>query len=138
MKRKSFLLVLVAVLAGFGAEQQQQTLRGLLGVDSEGRPVLKLPHGEAVRLEGDGPTRAVLGDERLRGRQFEVIGRRLAEGRFEVGPIHLKSMWVIENGKRLLVTYWCPVCSIRTYSPGKCQCCQEETQLDLKEPGDLQ
>jgi hypothetical protein len=135
VNRKRFLLVLVAVLAGFGA--QQQTLRGLLAVDSEGHPVLKLPHGEAVRLEGDSPTRAVLADERLRGRELEVIGRKLAEGRFEVGPIHLKSMWVIENGKRLLITYWCPVCSIRTYSPGKCQCCQEETQLDLKEPAEL-
>lgn len=136
MNRKRFLLVLGAALAGLAAPEPQ-SLRGRLEADSEGRPVLKLPGGEAVRLAGDSPTLAVLGDERLRGRQLEVIGQKLGDGRFEVGPIHLKSMWVIEDGKRLLITYWCPVCSIRTYSPGKCQCCQEETQLDLKEPGDL-
>lgn len=112
-------------------------MRGLLGVDAEGRPVLRPPHGEPVRLEGDVPTLAVLQDKRLHGRQLEVIGEPLGQGRFRVGPIHLKSMWVLQDGKRLLITYWCSVCSIRTYSPGKCQCCQEETELDLKEPGDL-
>jgi hypothetical protein len=136
VKRNRFLLVLAIASVGWGA-QEPQSLRGRLAVGAEGRPVLQLANGDAVPLEGDGPTMAVLGDPRLHGRELEVIGRRLGGGRFEVGPIHLKSMWVLENGKRLLITYWCPVCSIRTYSPGKCQCCQEETQLDLKEPGEL-
>jgi hypothetical protein len=33
-----------------------------------------------------------------------------------------------------VITYWCDVCSIRTYTPGKCWCCQQETTLDLRDP----
>jgi hypothetical protein len=30
-----------------------------------------------------------------------------------------------------LVTYYCDVCSIRYYQPGRCVCCQQETRVDL-------
>jgi hypothetical protein len=33
-----------------------------------------------------------------------------------------------------MVTYWCAVCAIRTFTPGICWCCREETELDLLEP----
>jgi hypothetical protein len=33
-----------------------------------------------------------------------------------------------------MVTYWCEVCAIRTYTPGECMCCQENTELDLRDP----
>jgi hypothetical protein len=42
-------------------------------------------------------------------------------------------MFVHQGGKRLFVTYWCDVCSIRTYTPGLCLCCRKETDLDLRE-----
>ena len=42
-------------------------------------------------------------------------------------------MLVHRDGKKYTISYWCPVCSIRTYTPGKCMCCQEETHLDLEE-----
>ena len=32
-----------------------------------------------------------------------------------------------------MVSYWCEVCSIRTFTPGVCMCCQDETAVDLKE-----
>jgi hypothetical protein len=33
-----------------------------------------------------------------------------------------------------MVTYWCQVSYIRTYAPGECWCCQDDTALDLKDP----
>lgn len=113
-----------------------EALTGTLELE-DGRSVLKTSGGGAIRLEGDAATRAVLADVRLHGRRLEVLGKLLAPDRFEVGPIHLKSMFVLEGSRRLLISYWCDVCAIRTYAPGKCQCCQEETALELR-PADRQ
>ena len=33
-----------------------------------------------------------------------------------------------------MVTYWCEVCAIRSYTPGLCVCCRDETTLDLRDP----
>jgi len=107
------------------------SVRGKLATGE--KPVLKTASGEAVRLFGDKATMKVLHDKRLRDADFEVVGRFRASGEFEVGPIHEKSMFVHKGGKKLLISYWCEVCSIRTYEPGQCMCCQEETELDLKE-----
>lgn len=109
------------------------TLRGKLSQGSGGRPALVTASEGSIFLEGDADTMKVLADRRLHGTDFEVTGERLAANRFRVGPFHTKSMWVLRDGKRLLITYWCAVCSIRAYVPGLCQCCQEETELDLLE-----
>jgi hypothetical protein len=124
------MLLLLAAAVAPGAELPQ-TLAGTLEVEG-GRPVLKTPAGVLIRLEGDAATRSVLADPRLHGRRLEFLGRLQAPDRFEVGPIHLKSMYVVEGNRRLLISYWCDVCAIRTYTPGKCQCCQEETELELR------
>jgi hypothetical protein len=108
-------------------------LRGELVRTSDGKPALKTKDGRLVRLEGDSDTEGVLNDERLKGADFEVIGKPSAPDVFVVGPIHEKSMWVHRDGKRLSISYWCELCSIRNYTPGKCQCCQEETELQLRE-----
>jgi hypothetical protein len=89
-----------------------------------------------VKLEGDAPTRAVLSDARLFGAEMILVGEMTAPGVLKVDPIHTKAMHVHKSGKDLLISYWCDVCSIRTYEPGKCMCCQEETELDLKESFD--
>jgi hypothetical protein len=86
-----------------------------------------------IELAGDGPTTAVLADSRLRDADFEAIGERTAATRFKIDPIHMRNMFVHRAGKRLMISYWCEVCSIRTWSPGPCMCCQDETALDLKE-----
>jgi hypothetical protein len=75
----------------------------------------------------------VLGDARLHDADLEVTGTREAGGTLMIGPIHTRAMKVHRNGKALLITYWCEVCSIRTYAPGICVCCQDETELDLRE-----
>ena len=75
----------------------------------------------------------VLADDRLNNADFEALGQRVDAGQFKIAPIHTRSLFVHQQGKRLMVTYWCDVCYIRTYTPGKCWCCQKDTELDLRE-----
>ena len=86
-----------------------------------------------IELTGDPPTTGVICDARLKDADFEANGRFLSGSTFEIDPIHKRNLFVRRDDRKLMVSYWCPVCSIRTWSPGKCMCCQEETELDLKE-----
>lgn len=115
------------------AEQEAISLRGRLVTQGEHAGTLTLPDGKSVPLTGDEQTRGVLGDARLNGMEFEVVGSPGAGGIFEIQPIHKRAMFVHDKGKKLFVTYWCAVCAIRTYTPGICWCCQDETALDLRE-----
>jgi hypothetical protein len=67
------------------------------------------------------------------GTDFEAIGHFNSPDHFEIDPIHTRSMFVHKDGQRLMITYWCDVCYIRTYTPGTCVCCQKYTDLDLRE-----
>src|SRR6266849_2081628 len=109
------------------------SIRGKL-TRSGNRPALELNDRELVVLEGDEPTMGVLNDKRVSETDFEVVGHFNAPDRFEVDPIHTRAMFVHKDGKRLMITYWCDVCYIRTYTPGICVCCQKYTDLDLREP----
>lgn len=96
-------------------------------------PALETSAG-LVTLEGDSETVAVLGDDRLAGADMEFRGQRLAPDRFRIGPFfESKSMFVHRGGKQYTISYWCDICSIRTYTPGKCMCCQEETHITFQE-----
>jgi len=109
------------------------TLRGKL-IQKDGQPSeLAMPGGKSVPLEGDDQTTGVLRDARLKDAEFEVIGEYTPSGSLRILPIHKRGMYVLKDGKRLFVTYWCEVCSIRTYTPGICWCCQDQTALDLRE-----
>lgn len=94
---------------------------------------METPGGKLVLLGGDKPTLGVLNDKRLAGADLEVVGRFQEPELFVVDPIHTKAVFVHKDGKRYLITYWCETCAIRTYSPGLCWCCREETELDLRE-----
>ncbi len=76
----------------------------------------------------------VLNDDRLANSDFETVGHFSDPSHFAVDPIHTHSLFVYQNGKKLMVTYWCDVCYIRTFAPGKCWCCQADTQLDPVDP----
>lgn len=129
LSRRSILALFPTVAAWAAAAAA--SLRGKL---VPGSPARLLRDGAAeVELTGDAPTLAVLADTRLKEADFEVAGQPLAPGRFQVNPIHKRNMFVHKDGKKLQISYWCEVCSIRTWSPGVCMCCQDETQLDLKE-----
>jgi len=113
------------------AAEKPQSIRGKL--QETDPPALQLPDGRRVILAGDESTLAVLHDERIANSDFEVQGKPKPPGGFQIDGIHLRSLFVHKDGKRLMVTYWCDVCYIRTYVPGKCWCCQKYTDLDLRE-----
>lgn len=109
------------------------SIRGKLTRSPDQKAALDLSPHKLVDLEGDQATQGVLNDQRLWGTDFEAVGHFNAPDRFEIDPIHTRSMFVHKDGKRLMITYWCDVCYIRTYTPGTCVCCQKYTDLDLRE-----
>jgi hypothetical protein len=120
----------MTALLAFAAEPS--TLRGKL-VQPDGKPpAIETGGGQTVALDGDKDTMGVLKDKRLAGADLELKGHREAD-HFVVDAIHTKAMHVHRDGKRLAITYWCDTCAIRTFTPGICWCCQEETNLDLRE-----
>ncbi len=128
-------LIVVALLALTAfADPATVTLRGRLRQQPGQAPSLETAEHKRVILSGDESTLKVLNDARLKDADFEVLGHFMGAARFEVNPIHLASLFLYQNGKRMQVSYWCDVCYIRTSSPGKCWCCQKETDLNPVEP----
>jgi hypothetical protein len=124
--------VLLFALAA-AAAVPQTSVRGRL-VRTEGKPPAIETAGRLVVAEGEPQTLAVLNDSRLAGFDIELLGHFDGPGRFAVGPFYTSTSIIVhKDGKRYAVSYWCPVCSIRAYTPGKCVCCQQETHLDLQE-----
>ena len=123
--------MIVAPICALPAETGA-VFRGKLTSGPGGKPALE-SSGGVLLLTGDEATMGVLKDPRLAGADFEVHGK-LEAGTVSVNPIHTRALFVHKNGKRLLVTYWCDVCYIRTYTPGRCWCCQDDTRLDLIDP----
>lgn len=128
MQRRALILAPLSALA-LRAEASKTAVRGkFLAVGQ-----LTTPKGK-VKLTGDAETLKVLADPRLNGVDFEALGRFTKPNEFTIDQIHERAIWAYRDGKRLMVTYWCGVCYIRTYSPGECWCCQDDTQLDYKDP----
>lgn len=124
-------MALLAPMAHLRAETRA-ALRGRLLAGEP--PRLRTPDGREWTLQADEESLAVLRDERVRSETFEARGVVLPPSGLRIDPIHKKAMFVVRGGKPLVITYWCEVCAIRTYSPGKCQCCQDETALDPRDP----
>ena len=135
MRVMRVLVLCVLALAGVhAAELKPETIRGKL-TQREGKPpALETADHKYIDLDGDEPTRGVLNDKRLAGFDLEAKGQFTATGKFLVDPIHTQAMFVHKNGRLKVITYWCDTCSIRTYTPGPCWCCREETTLDLRDP----
>lgn len=130
MQRRGFLVLLpAAVLAANTAPGAR--FRGKLTPNP--KPALNQGSGKLIYLQGDADTIGVLKDARLAGADFEVVGQ-LEGDTVTINPIHTAALFAYKDGKRLRVTYWCDVCAIRTYTPGLCWCCREETVLDLRDP----
>jgi hypothetical protein len=138
--RRRDALVLLALPAACFAEAAASTagspaaptIRGKL-TQREGKPAIELRDHLFIALDGDDPTRGVLKDTRLAGADLEAVGHFVNPSLFVVDPIYTKALHVYKNGKRLSISYWCATCSIRTYTPGTCVCCQAETDLDLED-----
>jgi len=111
-------------------------LRGKLLV-REGKPaVLETADHKKVKLAGDASTAKAPTDQRMNGFEVEAKGHFTAPGQFLIDPIHTHAMMAHKDGHLKLVTYWCDACSLRSYTPGPCVCCQKETTLDLIDPAE--
>jgi hypothetical protein len=131
--RRLVIAALFMAICAMGTTVPGISIRGKLTKGPDKQPALDLSNHKTVALTGDDATLAVLNDARIAGTDFEAIGHFNSPDHFVVDPITSKSMFVHKDGKRLMITYWCDVCYIRTYSPGKCVCCQKYTDLDLRE-----
>ncbi len=128
------LFLLALTLAAFCFADAPAAIRGKLTQRAGQPPAIETPDRKLIALDGDAATLGVLNDKRLAGAGLNLKGHFSGADRFVVDPIHTKAMLVHKNGKTYRITYWCDVCAIRTYSPGPCVCCQQETQLDLRDP----
>jgi hypothetical protein len=126
--------MLPVAAAAFAADASEgEIARGKLVV-RDGKGVLQTAGNKPVELDGDDATLKVLGDKRLDGLEAQAKGRYTAPGRFKIDPIHTNALTVNDHGKYKVITYWCEICSIRSYTPGPCACCQRYTELDLRDP----
>jgi len=117
----------------FAATPGGPSIRGKLARSKDNKPALETSDHKIIYLEGDADTTGVLNDQRLWGTDFETLGHFKTPDHFEIDGIYNRAMFVHKDGKRLMITYWCDTCYIRTYTPGTCVCCQKYTDLDLKD-----
>jgi len=137
--RRSILRVggyLLMGSAGFAAVPDTSILCKLSRSRDGSKPTLETNDHRLIGLSGDDDTMGVLNDKRLLNSDFEAVGHFNSPAQFAIDGIYTRSMFVHKDGKRLMITYWCDVCYIRTYTPGTCVCCQKYTDLDLREHDD--
>lgn len=132
-RRRFSAILLFTPVAAIGAEGRT-TVAGRLQHSAGGPVTLKTTDGRLITLEGDIATLAVLRDPRVIREEFEAVGEWKSPDRFVIDPIHRKALFIRRGGELLVITYWCEICAIRTYAPGRCQCCQDETALDPRDP----
>ena len=113
-----------------GLAESIELLRGRVETVGDGDPPKDTPlmfvtsDGKRVTVAGDRFSNGQLLDPRLAEREWELEGKFHPDGHFEI----LK-LFTISQGKRNRVTYWCEICYIRSHEPGRCMCCQAETEL---------
>ena len=128
--RLFFAIALGALFIAAAGASDFVTIRGTLvspsgSVTGPDDPLaVSIAGGKKVTLTGDIFSQGQLRDQRLAGRTWEFEGNYLPGGEFEI-----QRLFTIKDGKRFKVTYWCEVCAIRTHEPGRCMCCQDETEL---------
>ena len=130
----AMVVALWPVPDGLGASTE--LLRGHVETGADPNPQENAPltflttKGKRVRVAGDLFSNAQLRDPGLTGREWELEGEFGPEGHFEI-----LRLFTIRQGKRHRVTYWCEICYIRSHEPGRCMCCQAETELEeIPEP----
>jgi len=134
MRLGSLLLFGCLAAACFAEGPTPVSIRGTLLQRPGKPPAIETTDHRVISLDADAPTQGVLNDKRLAGFDLEVKGHFTSPDQFLVDPIHTKAMFVHRDGHVKVITYWCDTCSIRTYTPGPCWCCQKETILDLRDP----
>lgn len=118
------LIAPAALWAGGETGDSLRTLRGRLIASGDETIRLRAEDGKVVPLVVDHDNFHALGDPRLAERLWELEGSFDAGGRFEV-----LNVFTLKDAKRFRVTYYCEICHIVSYRPGRCMCCQEEVEL---------
>jgi len=111
-------------------------VRGKLTQRAGQPPAVETAEHKFVILEGDESALKVLHDKRLNGTELEATGHYTTPDHFVLDPNHARTVLAHKGVKWKMITYWCDVCSIRTYEPGPCWCCQAETVLELRDPNE--
>lgn len=65
-----------------------------------------------------------LADKRIADRRFRLEGKAQPDGSFEIDRFY-----TIHDGKLFKVRFYCDTCHITYVEPGRCVCCQGETEL---------
>ena len=76
------------------------------------------------RVSGDEFSVGQLFDPRLAGRLWELEGTYNRDG-----VLRIHKLFTLKDGKRFRVAYFCVICNIYQHEPGRCMCCQDETEL---------
>jgi len=138
LTRRAFSLSLLPLMQAIAAETKKgEIFHGKLTAGPTQPPAAQTAGG-TIALDSDEANLKVLHDERINGFEMEARGHYTAPGHFLIDPQHTRSILLKDkDGRMKMVTYWCDVCSIRTYIPGPCMCCQKYTDLDLRPPDDI-
>ena len=111
------------VPAGKVLEKPTVVLTGRLAHQG-GRPVLEVKDKTYRLVSPNEYPSAVLGDDRILGWELRVEGRWKGEDTFQV-----EQLFSVRDGRLHKVTYYCHICNITSYKPGRCDCCQEPTEV---------
>jgi len=89
---------------------------------------LKAGGGKIYPLKTDKSVETLIAEKRLQTKAFQLTLRQVNNS-----PVYeiIKSQF-IRGGKVYDFYYYCEVCNITTYSPGRCMCCQQETEYREK------
>jgi len=120
--RNAALISVAAAWLG-SAPAQESAIEGRLVVEP-GKPSVLETEGKAVPLTGARRSvRDTLQDARISGKRLRLAGRQKADGSFEVDEFYV----VRPDGSLYRLVYFCDVCNITRFGPGKCECCQQPT-----------
>ena len=81
--------------------------------------------GDVYPLIKDLRSRGFFMDKRQRDRPMELHVHKYPGLPF----VRLIDVYSLKNGKKYKIDYWCTLCSISTFQPGPCPCCQDEIEL---------
>ena len=117
--------ILTVLALASSAVASTDALRGRLAPPVEGEPLtLVTTEGALVELAADGGLELTMRDAQLSERIWEVRGAPGDDGRF-----HVEKIFTMKDGELHRVTYYCEICHITTHEPGRCMCCQGDTDL---------
>jgi hypothetical protein len=105
------------------ASAQDAAIEGRLLVEP-GKPSVVEADGKPIPVTSTRRSvRDTLLDTRISGKRLKLVGRQKPDGSFDVDEFYV----VRPDGSLYRLVYFCDVCNITRFGPGKCECCQQPT-----------